>query len=84
VYPIIFGANLLDLVLFLLSLISLLFQKKYQNIHLMSFLKAVGILMFFLTLNWFLTGFDIHFTEFPVMYGLILIINIAFLAVVNK
>lgn len=84
VYPIIFGANLLFLLLFLISLLSLFFQKKYYNIHLMSFLKAVGILMFFLTLNWILTGFNISFIEFPVMYGLLLIVNIAFLALINK
>jgi hypothetical protein len=84
VYPIIFGANLFYIILLFVSVTSLLVQKKYYNIHLMSFLKAVGMLMFFLSINWILTGFNISFVEFPVMYGLILIFNIAFLALLNK
>lgn len=84
VYPIIFGANSLYFILLFVSVVSLLFQKKYYAVHLNSFLKAVGILMFFLSVNWLLTGFNINFVEFPVMYGLVLIFNIAFLALVNK
>lgn len=84
VYPIIFGANSLYFILLFVSIVSLLFQKKYYTKHLISFLKAIGILMFFLSLNWVLTGFNISFVEFPVMYGLVLIFNIAFLSLINK
>jgi hypothetical protein len=84
VYPIIFGANLLYFILLFVSIVSLLFQKKYYNDHLMSFFKAVLILMFFLSVNWLLTGFNLYFFEYPVMYGLVLIFNIAFLALINK
>jgi hypothetical protein len=84
IYPIIFGATLPYLTLFFLSVVSLLLQKKYHSTHLISFLKASGILMLFLSMNWFLTGFSLSFVEFPVMYGLILIFNVAFFALVNK
>jgi hypothetical protein len=84
VYPIIFGSNFLYMLLFFVSMVSLLLQKKYLNVHLTSFLKAIGILMFFLSVNWILTGFNLGFVEFLVMYGLILIFNIAYLALVNK
>lgn len=84
VYPIIFGANILYILLLIISVVSLLFQKKYYKIHLISFLKSVGLLSFFLSLNWFLTGFNLQFVEFPIMYGLIVIFNVALLALINK
>lgn len=84
VYPIVFGANILYVLLLFLSVASLLFQRKYYRIHLMSFVKSVGLLSFFLSLNWFFTGFSLQFVEFPVMYGLIIIFNFALLALINK
>lgn len=84
IYPIIFGANLLYFILLIVSVLSILFQKKYNNDYLMSFIKALGTLMFFLSVNWLLTGFNLYFFEYFVMYGLVLIFNIAFLALINK
>ncbi len=84
VYPIVFGANLFYFILLIVSIVSLLFQKEYYKDHLISFLNATGILMFFLSLNWILTGFNSSFIEYPVMYGLVFIFNMAFLALINK
>ena len=75
VYPIVFGANLLYLILLIVSIVSLLFQKQYYNDHLISFVNATGILMFFLSANWILTGFNLSFIEYPVMYGLVFSTN---------
>lgn len=84
VYPIIFGANVFYGLLLLVSLTSLIIQKKYHKIHLSSFFKATGLLTFFLFVNWVFSGFNVSFTEFPVMGVLILIFNVAFLALINK
>jgi len=84
VYPIIFGANVFYFMLLLLSITSLLFQKKYNSSYLKSFRKSTLILMIFLLINWFLTGFNINLIEFPVMFAIIFIFNVAYLALHNK
>ena len=84
VYPIIFGANLLYILLLVISLLSLLLQKIYNKQYLYSFLSATIILIVALSFNWILTGFDISFSEYPVLYGMIIIFNLAILALVNK
>ncbi len=84
VYPIIFGANLLYVSLFLISVLLLILQKKYHYHHLKSFLKTTGVLMFFLTINWAITGFSLGFEEYLIMYSLIFIFNVAYVSLVNK
>ena len=84
VYPIIFGANIFYFLLFLLSSTSLFLQKTYDIQLLKSFVRSNVILMFFLLVNWILSGFNVAFIEFPVMFAMILIFNTAYLALENK
>lgn len=84
VYPIIFGANLLYIFLLIVSVFSLLLQKKYHKANLYSFTLATIILILTLTFNWIFTGFNVSFSEYPVLYGMIIIFNLAILALVNK